>query len=53
MKTIFNITTVNLSATSTQKGWYDSEDDAVNELYFKLYVQYSSSVKFLIKPYTW
>ena len=50
MDALFNITTRNLSLSS-QKGWYDSEDDKTSQLWYKLYIEIDDT-RFVIVPYT-
>ena len=52
MKTVFNITTINLSADKTTRTWYDTIDDLENLLYYKLLLSVNSKY-FIIKPFTY
>ena len=48
-KSFINITTVNNSVDSSQKGWFDSDDDKFNKLSYQLYVK-GRFIKQLIFP---
>lgn len=53
MRTLFNITTVNMSLNAAQKGWYNSENDlAENMLSYSLHAQ-TATQRFLIMPSMW
>jgi hypothetical protein len=47
--TTFNISTVNLTLGSLQKGWYDAEDDKYDKLSYHLYAS-TKQGRFLIMP---
>jgi hypothetical protein len=49
LKSIINITTLNNSVDSSQKGWFDSDDDKFNKLSYQLYVK-GRFIKQLIFP---